>query len=157
MMGLFEKKQKNEESKATRVFRIFLWKLFKKTRFRERIARANQWAEQHKGRTAAMTIGSLLVMLVIGSLMTFTEENEPQGNVIDGIAVVNPMFQRLQRIQNNKAYQLSQMESLTMRGKALKHELDSLIRIPLKSHDDSLQIIIKHRQLELIVNNLENR
>ena len=104
-----------------------------------------------------MTIGSLLVMLVIGSLMTFTEENEPQGNVIEGIAVVNPMFQGLQLIQDNKTYQLSQMENLTMRGKKLKHELDSLIHIPLKSHDDSLQIIIKHRQLELIVNNLENR
>ena len=112
MMGLFEKKQKNKESKATRVFRIFLWKLFKKTQCRERIARTNRWAEQHKGRTAAMTIGSLLVMLVIGSLMTFMEENEPQGNVIEGIAVVNPMFQGLQRIQDNKAYQLSQVESL---------------------------------------------
>ncbi len=78
-------------------------------------------------------------------------------NVIDGIAEVNPMFQGLQRIQDAKAYQLSQVERLTMRGQALKQELDSLIRVPVKSHDDSLQIIIKHRQLELIVNNLENR
>jgi hypothetical protein len=67
------------------------------------------------------------------------------------------MFQGLQRIQDAKAYQLSQVERLTMRGQALKQELDSLIRVPVKSHDDSLQIIIKHRQLELIVNNLEKR
>jgi hypothetical protein len=89
--------------------------------------------------------------------MTFTVDDEPEMNVIDGIAEVNPMFQGLQRIQDAKAYQLSQVERLTMRGQALKQELDSLIRVPVKSHDDSLQIIIKHRQLELIVNNLEKR
>ena len=89
--------------------------------------------------------------------MTFTGDDEPEMNVIDGIAEVNPMFQGLQRIQDAKAYQLSQVERLTMRGQALKQELDSLIRVPMKSHDDSLQIIIKHRQLELIVNNLEKR
>jgi hypothetical protein len=89
--------------------------------------------------------------------MTFTGDDEPEMNVIDGIAEVNPMFQGLQRIQDAKAYQLSQVERLTMRGQALKQELDSLIRVPVKSHDDSLQIIIKHRQLELIVNNLEKR
>jgi hypothetical protein len=89
--------------------------------------------------------------------MTFTGDDEPEMNVIDGIAEVNPMFQGLQQIQDAKAYQLSQVERLTMRGQALKQELDSLIRVPVKSHDDSLQIIIKHRQLELIVNNLEKR
>ena len=89
--------------------------------------------------------------------MTFTGDDEPEMNVIDGIAEVNPMFQGLQRIQDAKAYQQSQVERLTMRGQALKQELDSLIRVPVKSHDDSLQIIIKHRQLELIVNNLEKR
>ena len=89
--------------------------------------------------------------------MTFTVDDEPEMNVIDGIAEVTPMFQGLQRIQDAKAYQLSQVERLTMRGQALKQELDSLIRVPVKSHDDSLQIIIKHRQLELIVNNLEKR
>ena len=37
----------------------------------------------------------------------------------------------------------------------LKHELDSLVQLPDKSHEDSMQIIIKYKQLELIVNNLE--
>ena len=138
------------------MFRLFLWYLFKKTRCRERIEKANRWAEQNRGRTAALTVGTLFLLLVIGSVMTL-EEDEQEMNIIDGIAEVSPMFQGIQQIQDAKAYQQSQVERLTMRGQALKKELDSLIRVPVKSHDDSLQIIIKHRQLELIVNNLENR
>lgn len=139
------------------MFRLFLWYLFKKTRCRERIERANAWAEQNKGRTATMTVGTLFMLLVIGSVMTLSGNDEPEMNIIDGIAEVNPMFQGLQQIQDTKAYQLSQVEKLTVKGQSLKRELDSLIRMPVKSHEDSLQIIIKHRQLELIVNNLENR
>ena len=156
-MGLFRKKKKARESRHTRMFRLFLWYLFKKTRCRERIERANAWAEQNKGRTAAMTVGTLFMLLVIGSVMTLSGNDEPEMNIIDGIAEVNPMFQGLQQIQDTKAYQLSQMEKLTVKGQSLKRELDSLIRMHVKSHEDSLQIIIKHRQLELIVNNLENR
>ena len=156
-MGLFRKKKKARESRHTRMFRLFLWYLFKKTRCRERIERANAWAEQNKGRTATMTVGTLFMLLVIGSVMTLSGNDEPEMNIIDGIAEVNPMFQGLQQIQDTKAYQLSQVEKLTVQGQSLKRELDSLIRMPVKSHEDSLQIIIKHRQLELIVNNLENR
>ena len=156
-MGLFRRKKKTGESRHTRMFRLFLWYLFKKTRCRERIEKANRWAERNRGRTAAVTVGTLFLLLIVGSVMTFAGDDEPEMNGIDGIAEVNPMFQGLQRIQDAKAYQLSQVERLTMRGQALKQELDSLIRVPVKSHDDSLQIIIKHRQLELIVNNLEKR
>ena len=62
----------------------------------------------------------------------------------------------MRRIQENKTYHVSQVEKMTMRGKELKHELDSLVRIPLKSHDDSVKIVVKYKQLEMIVKNLEN-
>lgn len=104
-----------------------------------------------------MTVGTLLLLLVIGTVMPDAEKDGTKEDVFGGIAEVNPMFLGLQRIQANKAYQMSKVEEMTLRGKRLKHELDSLVRIPRKSHDDSLQIVIKHRQLELIVNNLENR
>ena len=157
-MGLFKKKGKNaKEARHARMFRLFLWFLFKKTRCRERIDKANIWAEQNKGRTAAMTVGCLLLMLIVGLVMTLDQGEMVDDNIIEGIAPVNPMFEGLQQIQDNKAYQMAQVEDLTMRGKTLKRELDSLIRMPVKSHQDSLQILIKHRQLELIVNNLENK
>ena len=104
-----------------------------------------------------MTVGTLLLLLILGSVMTLTDDNEQGMDIIDGIAEVGPMFQGLHQIQDTKTYQMTQVERLTMTGKTLKRELDSLIKMPVKSHNDSLQIVIKHRQLELIVNNLENR
>lgn len=72
-----------------------------------------------------------------------------------GVEPVEPMFIGMQRIQNAKAYQVNQVEEMARKGQILKHELDSLVRMPRKTHDDSLQIVIKYKQLELIVNNLE--
>ena len=89
-MGLFSRKKKAGESRHTRMFRLFLWYLFKKTRCRERIEKANRWAEQNRGRTAAVTVGTLFLLLIIGSVMTFTGDDEPEMNVIDGISSVSP-------------------------------------------------------------------
>ena len=74
-----------------------------------------------------------------------------------GVETVEPMFRGMQRIQNAKAYQANQIQEMTNKGQMLKHELDSLVRLPVKSHQDSVQIIIKYKQLELIVNNLEGQ
>jgi hypothetical protein len=75
---------------------------------------------------------------------------------MSGIAPVNPMFRGLQRIQDAKSYQVSQMEGLALKGKAIKHELDSLVSLPFKTKKDSTEIIIRYRQLEMIVRNLKN-
>ena len=48
------------------------------------------------------------------------------------------------------------MQGLALRGKAIKHELDSLVSLPFKTRKDSTEIIIRHRQLEMIVRNLRN-
>ena len=137
--------------------RLGLWKLAKRFRLRERIGKANQWCEQHKGRTASITMGALLISLAAGVLTCLLEGDEEHEPRFDSIAIVSPMFNGMRRIQENKDYQVSQVEKMTMRGKEIKHELDSLVNIPLKSHDDSVQIVIKYKQLEMIVRNLENR
>ena len=48
------------------------------------------------------------------------------------------------------------MEGLALKGKAIKHELDSLVSLPFKTKNDSTEIIIRYRQLEMIVRNLKN-
>jgi hypothetical protein len=136
--------------------RLGLWKLAKRFRLRERIGKANQWCEQHKGRTASFTMGALLISLAAGVLTSLLEGDEEHEPRFDSIAIVSPMFNGMRRIQENKDYQVSQVEKMTMRGKEIKHELDSLVGIPLKTHDDSVQIVIKYKQLEMIVRNLEN-
>ena len=139
-MGLFGKKDKKsqKESRATRWFRILLWRLFVRWKVRERIAIANKWAENNRG--AFLTLG---------------KESDSSDNFLYGVEPVESIFQGMQQIQNAKAYQISQLQQMAQRGQLLKHELDSLVQLPDKSHEDSMQIIIKYKQLELIVNNLE--
>ena len=47
-------------------------------------------------------------------------------------------------------------QGLALKGKAIKHELDSLVSLPFKTKKDSTEIIIRYRQLEMIVRNLKN-
>ena len=159
-MKIFGKKKKDARRKAPkhiRMMRVGLWKLVKKFHLRERIAIANKWADQHKGRTASFTMGALMISLLVGVLTIFLDGDGEEEPNFDGIAIVSPMFNGMRRIQENKTYQASQVEQMTLRGKEIKHELDSLVHIPIKTHDDSVQIIIKYKQLEMIVRNLENK
>jgi len=157
-MRLFKQKGQKckKESKATRYFRIILWRLFVKFKIRERVAKANSWADQNRGDTMLITVGSLLFLLIVGSMFTLCD-NTQEENFMTGVETVEPMFRGMQRIQNAKAYQANQIQEMTNKGQMLKHELDSLVRLPVKSHQDSVQIIIKYKQLELIVNNLEGQ
>ena len=53
--------------------------------------------------------------------------------------------------------QVDQTVELTNKGQQLKHDLDSLVRLPVKSHKDSVDIMVKYRQLELVVKYLDNK
>ena len=156
-MRLFGKKKRKSEPRHNRLFRLMLWSLFKKAKLRERTEKANRWAESHKRQTAIMTVGSLFMLLVLGTVMSFFGGEGQEENIMDGITPVNPMFRELQRIQDGKAYQTAWLDKMALDGQQLKRQLDSLIRIPDKTHDDSLKILIKHKQLEIIVDNLENK
>ena len=154
MFGKKSKKAK-KESRATRWFRILLWRLFVKWKVRERIAIANRWADEHRGDTMLITVGCLLFSLIIGAFLALGTDSDKADNFMAGVEPVEPMFVGMQQIQNTKAYHVSQVEQMARDGQTLKRELDSLVRIPYKTHGDSLQIVIKYKQLELIVNNLE--
>ena len=149
------KKTARREARHIRLTRVLLWRLFRRHQVRERIEQANQWALRHKRRTAAITVGLLSLSLLTGILTTAFGDSEETEPSFDGIAQVGPMFEGMRRINDNKAFQLSQVEQLSLKGKAIKHELDSLVRLPFKSHDDSVRIVVRYKQLEMIVNHLQ--
>ena len=107
------------------MFRLMLWSLFKRAKVRERTEKANRWAENHKRQTAMMTVGSLFLLLVLGTAMTFLGGEEKEENILEGITPVNPMFQGLQRIQDAKAYQVAWLDRMALDGQRLKRQLDS--------------------------------
>ena len=158
-MRQFKKKgqKARKESKATRWFRVLLWRLFVKWKIRERIAVANKWATENPAKTMYATVGCLLFSLIVGAFLTLGSKPDETDNFMNGVEHVEPMFLGMQRIQDAKAYHQSIIEDMAQKGQVIKHELDSLVRIPEKTHDDSLQIVIRYKQLEMIVNNLEGQ
>uniref|UniRef100_UPI004026A0A9 hypothetical protein n=1 Tax=Prevotella sp. TaxID=59823 RepID=UPI004026A0A9 len=130
--------------------------LSEKLGIREKIAKANQWADRHKKRVSLITIGTLMLSLVVGNWLTLTSTYN-EADMMSGLSDVKPAFDGIRRIQRLKSLQVEQTTDLTNRGQRLKHDLDSLIRLPVKSHKDSMDIMVKYRQLEIVVDYLNNK
>jgi len=127
-----------------------------KLKLKNKIAKANQWADRHKKRVSLITIGTLMLSLVVGSWLTLTSTYN-EADMMSGLSDVKPAFDGIRRIQRLKSLQVEQTTDLTNRGQRLKHDLDSLIRLPVKSHKDSMDIMVKYRQLEIVVDYLNNK
>lgn len=126
------------------------------TRFRigARIRIANRWASRNPKSTFGYVVGTLLTVLVcdIAVAGMRAEMKEPDMNLI---ANVEPVFNGFRAIQANKDAHRRAVLEMTSKGQVLKHELDSIIAIPCKSHSDSIGIIRRYGQLENIVKSIK--
>ena len=73
-----------------------------------------------------------------------------------GIADMQPLFTAFRNIQAGKERHRQTLMELTAKGAAVREELDSMIAIPVKTHADSVRIILRYKQLENIVESLNN-
>ena len=123
-------------------------------RLAARIRIANKWATQHPKRTFGYVVGTLLTVLICDVAITGmrAEMKEPDVNMI---ANVEPVFNGFRTIQANKDSHRRTILEMASNGQAIKHELDSLIALPHKSHADSVRIIRRYGSLENIVKSLK--
>ena len=98
----------------------------------------------------------LMLSLIIGSWLTLTSTYN-EADMLSDFTEVKPAFDGIRRIQRLKSMQVDQTVELTNKRQQLKHDLDSLVRLPVKSHQDSVDIVVKYRQLELVVKYLDNK
>ena len=123
-------------------------------RLAARIRIANRWATQHPKRTFGYVVGTLLMVLV-GDVMVTGMKAEMKEPDVNMIANVEPVFNGFRTIQANKDTHRRTVLEMTSQGQTLKHELDSLIAIPRKTHADSIGIIKRYGQLENLVKTLK--
>lgn len=123
-------------------------------RLAARIRIANKWATQHPKRTFGYVVGTLLTVLFCDVAITGmrAEMKQPDVNMI---ANVEPVFNGFRTIQANKDTHRRTVLEMTSQGQTIKHELDSLIAIPRKTHADSIGIIRRYGQLENLVKTLK--
>lgn len=126
----------------------------RKYKLAARIRIANRWATRHPKRTFGYVVGTLLMVLVCDVMVAGmkAEMKEPEVNMI---ANVEPVFNGFRTIQANKDTHRRTILEMASKGQAIKHELDSLIAIPRKSHSDSIGIIRRYGQLENLVKTLK--
>lgn len=126
------------------------------TRYRlaARIRLANSWASKHPKKTFGYVVGTLLTVLFCDIAIAGIRAESQMDN-LNQIANVEPIFNGFRTIQANKESQRQTILELTNQGQTLRHELDSLIAVPRKSHRDSVEIIRRYARLENIVKSLK--
>ena len=115
---------------------------------------ANGWATRHPKRTFLYVVGTLLTVL-LGDMMVSGMRAEMKEPNVNMIANVEPIFNGFRTIQANKNTHRRTIMELAAKGQVVRHELDSIIAIPAKSHEDSIGIIRRYNQLENIVKSLK--
>ena len=158
-MNIFKNKQTNEykEKERYRLRRARIWgyKMGKKYGIGEKIAKANAWADGHRRKTAGILFSVNATIYIIGFLLCMSG-NEADGNSIQDpmqdLAQIQPMFSQLHRIEDMKTVQKHTYVQLSNRAVRLKREVDSLMAMPGKTHQDSVLALQKYDELKTIMN-----
>ena len=158
-MNIFKNKQTNEykEKERYRLRRARIWgyKMGKKYGIGEKIAKANAWADGHRRKTAGILFSVNATIYIVGFLLCMSG-NDASGNSIQDpmqdLAQIQPMFSQLHRIEDMKTVQKKTYVQLSNRAVRLKHEVDSLMAMPGKTHQDSVLALQKYDELKTIMN-----
>ncbi|MBD5195053.1 MAG: hypothetical protein HDS87_04965 [Bacteroidales bacterium] len=120
-------------------------------RLRARIRHLNAQASKNPKWTFAIVVGSLLFLTGFTILTPAGKsDGKPQIATIE-TAGMDSVFDGFREIQANKDYQQKQVNEMTMAGQRIRHRLDSLIRLPMKTKGDSLEIMRCYNRLDRIV------
>lgn len=158
-MNIFKNKQtheyKEKERYRQRKARIWGYKIGKKYGISDKIAKANLWADGHRRKTAGILFSVNFCIYIIGFLLCMSG-SEADGNSIkepmQDFAQVQPIFSQLHRIEDMKTLQKRTYVQLSNRAVKLKREVDSLMAMPQKTHQDSVLALQKYDELQTIMN-----
>ena len=154
-MNIFKNKQTHEykEKERYRLRRARIWgyKIGKKYAIGEKIAKANAWADGHRRKTAGILLSVNATIYAIGLLLCMSG-NDSISDPMQDFAQVQPMFAQLHRIEDMKTVQKHTYVQLSNRAVRLKREVDSLMAMPGKTHQESVLALHKYDELKTIMN-----
>ena len=158
-MNIFKNKQTNEykekERYRLRKARVWGYKIGKKYGIGEKIAKANAWADGHRRKTAGILFSVNTCIYLIGFVLCMSGSEADGSSIKDpmqDLAQIQPMFSQLHRIEDMKTVQKKTYVQLSHRAVKLKREVDSLMAMPEKTHQDSVLALQKYDELNTIMN-----
>ena len=155
-MKIFKNKQtpeyKEKERYRLRKARIWGYKLGKKYGIGEKISMANAWADGHRRKAAGILFSVNATIYVIGFLLCMSgNDNNNINDPMQDFSQIQPMFAQLHRIEDMKTIQKNTFAQLGNRIVNLKHEVDSLMNKPDKTHQDSVLALAKYDELKTLM------
>lgn len=159
------KKVKKDLPRYTRQIRYACWRISKYWRVRNKVEKCNQWASDNGKTFFALVVGTLVfasvatfisILYDLTKASTVKEQTDFSGRT-EKIENIQPMMNGLRQIEETKKSEKLELKQLTDKGVAIHKELDSLLTIGEKSHEDSIRIIQDYHQLQHIVNFLKKR
>ena len=155
-MKIFKNKQtpeyKEKERYRLRKARIWGYKLGKKYGIGEKISMANAWADGHRRKAAGILFSVNATIYVIGFLLCMSgSDNNNINDPMQDFSQIQPMFAQLHRIEDMKTVQKNTFAQLGNRIVNLKHEVDSLMNKPDKTHQDSVLALAKYDELKTLM------
>ena len=157
-MNIFKNKQtpeyKEKQRHRLRMARIWGYRIGKKYQIGDRINKANAWANAHRRKAVGITLAVNFCIYLIGFAMCFADSKANNGiaDPMQDFAAVQPMFAQIHHIHDMKQVEKSSFVALTGRVVKLKHEVDSLMDMPGKTHQDSILALEKYDELKMIMN-----
>ena len=155
-MKIFKNKQtpeyKEKERYRLRKARIWGYKLGKKYGIGEKISMANAWADGHRRKAAGILFSVNATIYVIGFLLCMSgNDNNNINDPMQDFSQIQPMFAQLHRIEDMKTVQKNTFAQLGNRIVNLKHEVDSLMNKPDKTHQDSVLALAKYDEFKTLM------
>ena len=154
------KEKRNEIPQHKRYLRYLCWQLSRGWKIKDKIEIANKWASENRKTFFALVVGILGFSFVTTGISIIYEatrdktsddiqmELSGKGNPIENI---QPVISGLHQIQDRKKDTQQELKQVTDKGVMIHKELDSLLAIESKTHEDSIQIIQDYRQLQRII------
>lgn len=119
-------------------------KFCKKARIEGRAKLANRWAKKHPYKLAIFYGGFAAVLLTLNIVEYYFNSREDKSTETSSMGslykVTRRSFESLSMISNNRIQMETAVSELGLKGQRMLQELDSLNRLPSKTHTDSVRM-----------------
>lgn len=160
---MFKLKKKGKESASRIHSAIRGWaapwceRISQKIRLHGRVRLANIWGRKHPKLLMWYFCGIMVLNILLGTAYSlFVEHRDEPALDPERFASSMKVFDGLQQVNRNREAVKESYRTLMATGNTVLNELDSLMAIKEKNHQDSIEILIRYQKIQTLNNFIGN-